>query len=137
MFFFFLFNLILGAMNIYVSFTTVVPKKFYGLIYNVGCDFPNDFNKDDPCCNIESADHKICATIGNFLFPLAFRAINISLVLMCLYWMLFILLPVIKNNLRCGKRKREHSVFEDNLLSQSDSTSNAIIITNLENEYIY
>ena len=46
------------------------------------------------------------------------------------------LLPVIKNNLRCGKRKREHSVFEDNLLSQSDSTSNAIIITNLENEYI-
>ena len=132
MFFFFLFNLILGAINTYVSFTTVVPKKFYGLIFNVMCDFPDDYKKDDPCYNIESCEWKTCAKIGNFLFPLVFRAINISLVLMCLYWMLFVLLPVIKNNLTCDKKKRYHSVFEDNLLSHSESSSNAIVITNLE-----
>lgn len=126
MLFFFLFNLLLFILNIIAMFTTIIPHNFYSIIFKVNCtEYPDIIENDNRKCYQEE-------TILNYLFPIIFFCFNFFLGIGCLYALFFILIPVLKVNCKCNKKKTNTSTFEDQLLSDSKASEGLLISNTIE-----
>lgn len=127
MLFFFLFNLLLFILNIIAMTTTIIPHKFYSLIFKANCtEYSNVIENDNRPCFQDSSFLNNLQSITFFLF-------NFLLAIGCLYALIFILIPVLKVNCKCNKKRTNVSTFEDQLLSDSKQSEGLLISNTIGN----